>query len=94
MIAAWKKEAGEGMAAILQQGGGRAGDERGRAGQTAHEVRSTRDREGFFVEGLLSINLERRRLMIEPGHPCPSIVRPCGLARRPARRRRTWRRCG
>ncbi len=48
MIAAWKKEAGEGKAAILQQGGGRAGDERGRAGQTAHEVRSTRDREGFL----------------------------------------------
>src|ERR1700680_4386876 len=35
---------------------------------------------GFFVESLRSLSLDRRKAMIEPGHPRLSIVRQCELA--------------
>jgi hypothetical protein len=59
--------------------GGRAGDERDRVGKAAREDRSTRDREGHFVKDLRSMNVARRRLMIEPAHQHLSIMRQCAL---------------
>src|SRR4051795_13267291 len=35
---------------------------------------------GFFGESLRSLSLDRRKAMIEPGHPRLSIVRQCELA--------------
>ena len=35
---------------------------------------------GFFVESLRSLSLDRRKTMIDPGHPRLSIVRQCELA--------------
>jgi putative transposase len=34
---------------------------------------------GIFVEGFRSLSLDRRKTMIDPGHPRLSIVRQCEL---------------
>ena len=41
---------------------------------------SARCGERFFVERLRSLSLDRRKTMIDPGHPRLSIVRQCELA--------------
>lgn len=60
---------------VLRQVGDHAGDERGRVGQASRGDWAVGDREGFFVEGLRPMSVDRRRLMIEPARPHLSIVR-------------------
>src|ERR1700683_3806157 len=48
--------------------------------QASRQDRSACCGTGFFVEGLRSLSLDRRKTMIDPGHPWLSIVRQCELA--------------
>ena len=48
--------------------------------EAARQDRTTCRRAGFFGESLRSLSLDRRRTMIDPGHPRLSIVRQCELA--------------
>jgi putative transposase len=80
-IAAWKREAVEKLAKVF--------DEKGSAREQNRDVELTKlhakigqlvvERD-FFVESLRSLSLDRRKAMIEPGHPRLSIVRQCELA--------------
>lgn len=80
MIATWKKQAVEGIATTFS---GKA-----EAVQATSEAELTKlhakigqlviERD-FFVEGLRSMSVDRRRLVIDPAHPHLSIVRQCGL---------------
>src|SRR5277367_3027499 len=77
MEASGDREAGQG---VRRQGcrtrrpAGRGSDE------AARQDRTTCRRAGFFGESLRSLSLDRRRNMIDPGHPRLSIVRQCELA--------------
>src|SRR5207237_7653999 len=46
----------------------------------SHEYWSDSCGERFLVEGHRSLSLDRRKTMIDPGHPRLSIVRQCELA--------------
>ena len=48
--------------------------------QASRQDRSAGCGAGFFVESLRSLSLDRRKTMIDPGHPRLSIVRQCELA--------------
>src|SRR5205823_2127017 len=80
-IAAWKREAVEKLAKVF--------DEKGSAREQNRDVELTKlhakirqlvVERNFFVESLRSLSLDRRKAMIEPGHPRLSIVRQCELA--------------
>src|SRR6202034_1235868 len=48
--------------------------------QASRQDRSACCGAGFFVESLRSLSLDRRKTMIDAGHPRLSIVRQCELA--------------
>src|SRR5213076_3465971 len=48
--------------------------------EAACQDRPARRGAGFFVESLRSLSLDRRKTMIDPGHPRLSVVRQCELA--------------
>jgi putative transposase len=80
-IAAWKREAIEKLAQVF--------DEKGSAREQNRDAEVTKlhakigqfvvERD-FFGESLRSLSLDRRKTMIDPGHPRLSIVRQCELA--------------
>ncbi|MBW7950057.1 MAG: IS3 family transposase [Pseudorhodoplanes sp.] len=80
-IAAWKREAVEKLANVF--------DEKGAAREQNRDAELTKlhakigqlvvERD-FLFESLRSLSLDRRKTMIDPGHPRLSIVRQCELA--------------
>src|SRR6202161_1953425 len=75
-IAAWKREAVEKLAQVFVEKGHRAREESGwRDHQASRQDRSACFGTGFFVESLRSLSLDRRKTMIDPGHPGVPIVR-------------------
>ena len=79
-ITAWKREAVKSWPRCSTRRC-RAGQEPGwRDHQASRQDRSTGSGAGFFVESLGSLSLDRRKTMIDPGHPRLSIVRQCELA--------------
>ena len=79
-IAAWKRGSREARPGVRRQGR-RAREEPGpRDHQASRQNRTACCGTGFFVESLRSLSLDRRKMMIDPGHPRLSIVRECELA--------------
>src|SRR5271170_7932686 len=77
MEASGHREAGQGV----RRQGSRTHREPGcGSDEAARQDRTTCRRAGFFGESLRSLSLDRRRNMIDPGHPRLSIVRQCELA--------------
>ncbi len=76
MIAAWKRQAIEGLASTFS-GKAEAAQATGEAELTrlARQDRPVGGGTGFFGEGLRSMSVERRREMIEASHPAP-VGRP------------------
>src|SRR5215218_8310043 len=58
---------------------GAGGGEGGRGGEAARQDRPAGGGAGFFGQGVRSMSSERRRQMVEPGHPQLSIARQCQL---------------
>ena len=80
-IAAWKREAVAKLAKVFDEKGSDREQEPGRRDDEAScQDRSACCGAGFFVESLRSLSLDRRKTMIDPGHPRLSIVRQCELA--------------
>ena len=80
-IAAWKREAVEKLAKVFDEKGTER--EKSRDCEIAKLTRQDRPAcrgAGFFVEGLRPLSLDRRKTMIDPGHPRLSIVCQCELA--------------
>ncbi len=82
MVGEWKRQAMEGMAAVLL--GKMAAQEISRAGGA--EVENLHAKIGqllvereFYGQGIGAMSLEKPRQMIEPDHPDLSIVRQCAL---------------
>ncbi|TPG12868.1 IS3 family transposase [Sphingomonas koreensis] len=80
MIATWKRQAIEGMAATFSG----ASEAAKAAGDTEIEKLHAKIGQlvverGFFVEGVRAMSVERRRQMIGPGHAGLSIVAQCRL---------------
>ena len=77
-IAAWKREAVEKLAEVFNEKGSEREEEpEWRDHQASRQDRPTCCGTGFFVESLRSLSLDRRKTMIDPGHPRLSIVRQC-----------------
>ncbi|MBV8868919.1 MAG: IS3 family transposase [Acetobacteraceae bacterium] len=82
MVGEWKRQAMEGMVAVFS--GRSTAQESSKAAEA--EVEKLHAKIGqlvverdFLAKGLRSMSVERRRQMIEPGHPRLSIVRQCEL---------------
>jgi len=69
-IAAWKREAVEKLAKVFDEKGSEREKSRdGEIHQASRQDRSACCGAGFFVESLRSLSLDRRKMMIDPGHP-------------------------
>ena len=80
-IAAWKREAVEKLAKVFDEKGSEREKTRdGEIARLACQARPARGGAGFFVEGLRSLSLDRRKTMIDPGHTRLSIVSQPKLA--------------
>src|SRR6185312_1742728 len=71
---------GRAVVGVLGQGGSEGSRPGRRGGEAARQDRPAGGGTRFFGESLRSMSVDRRRAMIEPGHPRPSIVRQCALA--------------
>ncbi|RAK25966.1 putative transposase [Falsochrobactrum ovis] len=71
-----RREPGQGA---RRQGFRCAGRPGSRGDEAARQDRSARRRAGFFGQGLRSLSLDRRRMMIDPDHERLSIRRQCEL---------------
>ena len=81
LIAQWKRQAIEKLAKVFDDKASRTRRQPGRGSdEAARQDRTTCRRAGFFGESLRSLSLDRKRNMIDPGHPRLSIVRQCELA--------------
>ncbi|MCG7364525.1 IS3 family transposase [Roseomonas sp. ACRSG] len=83
MVGEWKRQAVEGLASVFS--GQAAAQETAKS--TEAEVEKLHAKIGqllverdFLAKGVRTMSLERRRQMIEPGHPQLSVVRQCELA--------------
>lgn len=74
-ITQWKRQATENLA----KGFGCTGQPGRRVDEATRQDRPARRRAAFFGQGLRSLSLDRRRMMINPGHPRLSIRRQCEL---------------
>src|SRR3984957_720431 len=72
LIAQWKRQAIEKLARVF--------DDKALEPAANRDAEVTKLHAGFFGESLRSLSLDRRRTMIDPGHPRLSIVRQCELA--------------
>lgn len=79
MIATWKKQAVEGMATTF------SGKTEAMQATSAAELTKPHVKmcqwwsSAIFVEGLRSMGVDRKRMVMDPAHPHLSIVRQCGL---------------
>ena len=64
---------------VLRQDGSKGGHPGRVVGEAARQDRAAGGGTGFFVEGVRSMSVERRRAMIDPAHPHLSVVRQCAL---------------
>ena len=78
-IAAWKREAVEKLAKVFDEKG--SDRDKSRDGEiTKLHAKIGQLVVERFLESLRSLSLDRRKTMIDPGHPRLSIVRQCELA--------------
>ena len=81
-VSAWKQRAVEGMKEVFSKGAERvAWGPRGGDPGSAREDPGVDGGAGFFGKRAQVVSREKRRAMIEPGHPKLSLTRQCRLLR-------------